>query len=465
MTDGFVGVVLAAGQGTRMKSATPKVLHRIMGRPMVAWVVQAALDAGAAECVVVVGHGRDEVRAALTERFGDRVRFAVQEEQNGTGHAVQIAMQQCLPDYDGGVLILYGDCPCLRATRLRELAGRLADVPFALVTSTLQDPTGYGRILRDGGRVVGIREHRDCSDEERAITEVNPGLYATGAAFLRESLGKLTSDNAQGELYLTDVVAMAADVADLHAPMDELRGVNDRWELSLCAATLLGRRREALARSGVGMADPSSVFVDADCEVEADAILAPGVHLRGKTVVRAGATVDVGCVLTDVTVEAGATLLPYTVAADSTIGPAANVGPFTHLRPATVLGEGSKVGNFCETKKTTLGKGSKVNHLAYVGDGQIGEGVNIGAGVIFCNYDGVQKHTTTLEDGVFIGSDSQLVAPLTVGKGAYVASGSTVTKDVPADALALSRTKQVNKEGYASRLRARFAALKKKLAE
>lgn len=463
-SDTFVGIVLAAGQGTRMKSATPKVLHRIMGRPMVAWVVQAALDAGASECVVVVGHAREAVEAELVARFGDRVRFAVQEEQNGTGHAVQIAMQQCLAEYEGGVLILYGDCPCLRAERLRELTAHLAAVPFALATSTLDDPSGYGRILRDRGRVVGIREHRDCSEAELAIREVNPGLYATGAAFLRESLGKLTSDNAQGELYLTDVVAMASDVADLSAPMEELRGVNDRWELALCARTLLGRRREALARSGVGMPDPQAVYVDADCEVEPDATLMPGVHLRGSSIVRAGAVVDVGCVLTDVTVEAGAQLLPYTVAAQSTIGPAANVGPFTHLRPATELGEGSKVGNFCETKKTKLGKGSKVNHLAYVGDGQIGEGVNIGAGVIFCNYDGVQKHTTTLEDGVFIGSDSQLVAPITVGKGAYVASGSTVTKDVPADALAMSRVKQVNKEGYASRLRARFAALKKKLA-
>ncbi len=460
----FVGVVLAAGEGTRMKSSRPKVLHEIAGRPMVAWVVGAALDAGAERCVVVVGHKRDEVMAALTERFGERVQFAVQEEQRGTGHAVQHAMSQCLSDYDGSVLILYGDCPCLRADRLQELAALTANHTFALVTSHLDEPRGYGRILRTAGAVVGIREDKDCDAAQRAIQEVNPGLYAADAAFLRTSLGQLTTDNAQGELYLTDVCAIAAQagvVGDLHAPMEELRGVNDRWELSLCAKTLRARSLEALARSGVGMADPSAVYIDADCEVEPDVTIAPGVHLRGRCVIRRGAVLEVGCVLTDVVVESGATLLPYTVASDSTIGPLANVGPFSHLRPKTVLHEGAKVGNFCETKKTIVGKGSKVNHLSYVGDGVLGEGVNIGAGTIFCNYDGVQKHTTTLKDGVFIGSDSQLVAPLTIGEGAYVASGSTVTKDVPADALAMSRTKQVNKEGYASRLRARMKVAKK----
>ena len=238
--------------------------------------------------------------------------------------------------------------------------------------------------------------------------------------------------------------------------MDELRGVNDRVELAECGHTLRRRIARKLARDGVNVVDLDNIYVDADVIVETGATLAPGVHLRGACHVGSDATIDVGCVLTDVKVEAGATLLPYTVASESRIGPKAAVGPFSHLRPNTDLGEGTKVGNFCETKKTRLGKGSKVNHLAYVGDGQIGEGVNVGAGVIFCNYDGVRKHTTTLEDGAFIGSDSQLVAPITVGKGAYVGSGSTVTKDVPAGALAVSRVKQVNKEGYADRLRARM---------
>ena len=459
-----VGVILAAGMGTRMRSETPKVLHSIAGRPLVAWVVQAALDAGVSRCVVVVGHGREQVESALRERFGDRVDFVEQKEQLGTGHATACALP-AIEGHQGHVLVLYGDCPLIPSAILREVIETTGHAHLGLVTATIEEPTGYGRILRDEGAITGIREHRDCSPAERAIDEVNPGIYCIEATFLREAVKVLSADNDQGELYLTDLVANAAsrgEVAFVKGDMDTLRGVNDRWELAQAGAGMRARILEGLARSGVGLVDPSTTFVDADCEVEPDATLAPGVHLRGRCRVQAGAVVDVGSVLEDVVVESGARVLPYTVASDSRIGPRAAIGPFSHLRPKTDVGEGAKVGNFSETKKTVIGKGSKVNHLAYVGDGQIGEGVNVGAGVIFCNYDGVQKHTTVLEDGVFVGSDSQLVAPLTVGKGAYVASGSTVTKDVPADALAVSRTRQSNKEGYASRLRARFQASKKK---
>ncbi len=466
MSQDVVAIVLAAGQGTRMKSALPKVLHRIAGRTLVEWSVAAALDAGARECVVVVGHGRDTVEDVTRRRFGERVRFALQTEQHGTGHAVRCAMEQALADFEGTVLILYGDCPATPPATLKELLAKTRGRRLGLVTARLSSPRGYGRILRREGRVVGIREDKDCDASERAIDEVNPGIYAVDAAFLRAAIADLGSDNAQGELYLTDVVAMAEDVVDVQGEMRQLQGVNDRWQLAACAAVLRERINEALARAGAGLVDPSTTYIDADCVVEADATVAPQVHLRGRCVVRSGAHVDVGCVLRDVEVAAGAYLQPYTVAADSHIGERAQVGPFAHLRPQTILSEGSKVGNFCETKKTTLGKGSKVNHLAYVGDGVIGARVNVGAGVIFCNYDGVQKHTTTLEDDVFVGSDSQLVAPVTIGQGAYVASGSTITKDVPAGALAIARhRKQDNKEGYATRLRERFAAAKRSADE
>ena len=459
-------IILAAGEGTRMKSKRPKVLHEIAGRALVSWVVQTALDAGAARCLVVVGHGRGDVEKELLARFGKRVEMVLQPEQHGTGDAVRCAMEA---DHtlEGRLVVLYGDCPLIPVGLLHDLVGDSdrAGAELGLVTATLTDPSGYGRIVRNGaGDVQRIVEDRDCSDEERAIQEVNPGLYAVRAGFLREAIAQLTPDNAQGQLYLTDVVELAANggkVVDRRGDMTDLTGVNDQRDLALAASTRRRRMAEELARSGVGVADLDALYVDAECEVEPGATLEANVHLRGRCVVRAGAHIDVGCVLTNVIVEKDAKVLPYTVAADSTIGEGAQVGPFSHLRPQTLLGPRSKVGNFSETKKTTVGEGSKVNHLSYVGDGIIGEGVNIGAGTIFCNYDGEQKHTTILEDGVFVGSDSQFVAPVTVKRGAYVASGTTVTRDVPEDALAMSRSKQENKEGYAARLRARLRPKKK----
>lgn len=458
-------IVLAAGQGTRMRSETPKVLHAIAGRPLAAWAIQAALDAGVARCVVVTGHGRASVESELAARFGDRVRFVHQAEQLGTGHAVRCALP-ALGDSQGRVIVLYGDCPLLESSTLKRLveASERSEADLGLVTFRLQDPTGYGRILRDDhGKVTGIREHKDASPDEREIREVNPGVYAIRMPFLRSAIETLSSQNAQGELYLTDLVSRAyasTGVADIEGDEEELRGVNDRLELAICASVRRRRIVHALARSGVGMDDPNSVYVDADVVVEPDAHLGANVHLRGRTTIGAGAHIDVGCVLQDVSVAPGASLHPYTVVTASTIGEGAEVGPFSHIRPETELGPHSKVGNFTETKKTRLGEGSKVNHLAYVGDGIIGAHVNVGAGTIFCNYDGFLKHTTVLEDGVFIGSDSQLVAPVRVGKGAYVASGTTVTRDVPPDALAISRVKQENKEGVAQKLRARGEAEK-----
>jgi bifunctional UDP-N-acetylglucosamine pyrophosphorylase/glucosamine-1-phosphate N-acetyltransferase len=459
-------IILAAGEGTRMKSRRPKVLHRIAGRPLISWVAQTVLDAGALRCVVVVGHGREEVERELAATFDERVQTVIQPELRGTGDAVRCAIE-ANDALQGRLVVLYGDCPLVPAALLRDLVERAegAGADLGLVTASMPDPTSYGRVVRnDAGEVQRIVEDRDCSPAERDIQEVNPGLYAVRADFLREAIELLRPNNAQGQLYLTDVVELAAKrgkVIDVTGSMAELRGINDRRDLAIAAATRRRAMAEELARGGVGVLDLDTLYVDADCQIEAGAVLGANVHLRGRCIVRAGAEIDVGCVLTDVVVEKDAKVLPYTVAKDSRIGEGAEVGPFTHLRPQTELGPRSKVGNFSETKKTTLGEGSKVNHLSYVGDGVIGKGVNIGAGTIFCNYDGEQKHATVLEDGVFIGSDTQLIAPVTVKKGAYVASGTTVTQDVPEDALAISRPKQQNKEGYAARLRARLRAKKR----
>lgn len=454
-----VAIVLAAGHGKRMRSARPKVLHKLLEKSMIAWVVDAALEAGVSEVIVVVGHRREEVEAELSARYGESVRTAVQEAQLGTGDAVRAALP-ALPPHAERTLIINGDCPLIESEALRALLSSRAEL--ALLTSTLDEPHGYGRILRDArGGIVGIREERDCSDDERAIREVNPGVYLASINFLERATSELTTENEQGEYYLTDIVASAEGGAEgIQFPIERLLGVNDPLELARAESILLDERRKELMRGGVKMRLPETIFISAESTIEGGAELGANVEIRGKSVIRAGAKIDSGSILTDVEVLEGAKLKPYTVAEASVIGERAEVGPFSHLRPETELGAGTKVGNFCETKKTKLGKGSKVNHLSYVGDGEIGEGVNIGAGTIFCNYDGASKHTTVIDDGAFIGSDSQLVAPVRIGKGAYVASGTTVTRDVPDDALAIARARQDNREGLAKRLRLRNEAAK-----
>ncbi|WP_437730640.1 bifunctional UDP-N-acetylglucosamine diphosphorylase/glucosamine-1-phosphate N-acetyltransferase GlmU [Sorangium sp. So ce1335] len=466
----FTAVVLAAGQGTRMKSARPKVLHELCGRPMVHYVVDAAIAAGASDVIVVVGHGRDEVTATLDRAFGAQgkaVRTALQPEQRGTGDAVRCAMPQIAASTEA-VLILCGDTPLLdpwQLTQLREALDGAPDAPMAMLTARVADPTGYGRILRDGaGRAIGIREHKDASAEERAITEVNPGVYLARSAFLGRALAGLTTDNAQGELYLTDIVAQAAKAGGVAAvvarDVGSLVGINDRAQLAAAEEVLYGRIADGLRRSGVTIR--TSARVDAGVVVEPDAVIEHAVVLRGRTRVGAGARVDVGSVLTDVVVEAGASVKPYTVASQSSIGAGAQIGPFSHLRPESQIEADAHIGNFVETKKTVVRKGAKANHLAYLGDGDIGEGANVGAGTIFCNYDGFRKHRTEIGPGAFIGSDSQIVAPVKIGAGAYVATGTTVTRDVPEDALAIGRVKQENKEGYAAKLKARLKGTAKK---
>jgi bifunctional UDP-N-acetylglucosamine pyrophosphorylase/glucosamine-1-phosphate N-acetyltransferase len=457
-------VLLAAGQGTRMKSHLAKVLHPLCGWPMLDFVVEAALAAGCDDAVVVVGHQRDAVTAHLEARFAGRVRVAVQEEQRGTGHAVQCALP-ALTDDCGAVLVLCGDTPLVRSEDLRALVVARADgdVELAMLTCRVADPTGYGRILREDGRIVGVREHRDASEAERRIDEINPGMFAARLDFLRRALAELKPNNEQGELYLTDIVTAASRVAvvkGVPAPAETLVGVNDRAQLAAAEDAMHSRIADRWRREGVTIR--TGARIDAGVTLEPDAVIEPGVVLRGRTHIGRGARIDVGCVLEDVTIGPAAHLLPYSVCTRSTVGDDARVGPFSHLRPDSSVGPEAHVGNFVETKKTTLHRGAKANHLAYLGDGEIGEGANVGAGTIFCNYDGFQKHKTTIGARAFIGSDSQLVAPITIGEGAYVATGTTVTKDVPPDALALSRTAQENKEGYAARLRGRLAARAKK---
>jgi bifunctional UDP-N-acetylglucosamine pyrophosphorylase / glucosamine-1-phosphate N-acetyltransferase len=453
-------VVLCAGKGTRMKSRLPKVLHPAAGRPLCAWPLLRAAAAGAEPIIAVVGHGAQLVQEVLSRGAPAGLRFAVQAEQRGTGHAVLCGLAALAERVDE-VLVLYGDTPLLQQESLDALLARRREggCALGLLTTRLEDPTGYGRIVRGAeGGIAKIVEHKDASEAERALTEVNPGIYVFDAAFLREGIEKLGTDNAQGELYLTDLVAFAAEaggVAELFVPAEETLGVNDRVQLALVERVLRQRIRHRHMLAGVTLEDPSTTYIDDEVEIESDVVLEPGVFLRGKTRLHEGCRIGAGAVLVDTVIEAEAMIKPYTLCEQARVGPTAEAGPFARLRPGADLREGSRVGNFVEVKKAVLGKGSKANHLAYLGDAEVGEGVNIGAGTITCNYDGFGKHKTVLKDGVFIGSNSTLVAPLTVGKGAYVGAGSCVSRDVPDDALAIGRAKQDNKEGYAARIRSR----------
>lgn len=455
-----------------MKSALPKVLHPVCGRPLLHYPVRAALEAGASEVIVVVGHGRDEVTAYLEKAFGDRVKTALQETQKGTGDAAKAALPAISKDATH-VLVFYGDVPLLSAEDLTPLLAAYEEsgALLALATCDMAEPFGYGRVMRDAsGNIAEIREQKDlASDQERAITEINPGIYVSSIEFLSRALLALKPENAQKEYYLTDIVQIAAKealakggaakgVRGVPSRSDVIDGVNDREQLARADAAMARRIVRKHRLSGVTIAE--NVRIEDGVEIGKDVTLASGVVLRGETRIGASSFIDVGSVLTDVVVGERAVVKPYSVAQSSSIGSGAQVGPFSHMRPESDLGEDAHIGNFVEMKKTRLGKGAKANHLAYLGDGIVGAGANIGAGTIFCNYDGFQKHTTTIGEGAFIGSDSQIVAPVTIGKNAYVGTGTTVTKDVPEDALALSRVRQENKEGYGAKLRSRFRAAK-----
>ncbi len=455
-------LIMAAGLGTRMKSERSKVLHEIAGRPMVAWAIEAARGAGANRIVAILGHQLETVKAALDARYGaGAIDIALQAEQKGTGHAVLSALPALASEPDDRVVvILSGDAPLLRAERIAELTEACASNPAGLaLLSTVPDrEMPYGRLVRDdGGTLLRIVEWPDALPAQRAIKDTNAGFYAVRLGHLRKDLATLRADNAKGELYLTDLVARAATrggARSIDAPFEEVSGINDRVDLAAVEAAARRRINEEHMRAGVTMVSPATTYIDADVgPIGKDVWLAAGVVLRGKTSIGDRARIDVGCVLTDATVAADAYFKPYSIAAEAQVGPRAEVGPFAHLRPKTQLDEDVKVGNFVEIKKSHLMAGAKASHLSYLGDASIGAKANIGAGTITCNYDGFAKHVTTIEAGAFIGSDSQLVAPVTIGRDAYVGSGTTVTKDVPRGALALSRVKQVNVEGWADRYR------------
>ncbi len=451
LRDAVIAVVLAAGLGTRMKSATPKVLHRVCGKPMLRWVVDAARGAGAKRVIVVVSTQGETVRAAFPD-----CEIALQKRQRGTGDALRAAA----PLLRGGqapVLVLYGDTPLLRAETLRRLARARGRHPLAIVTFRPPVASGYGRVVREDGRVVRIVEEKDATSAERRIEEANAGMVVANAAFLARALGRLRPSKRTGELYLTDLVAMASHAGgaasvEVDDPLQVL-GVNHRADLAVAAGAMRGRIVEAHMRAGVTFEAPARAAVDSAVRIGADTTIGAGVELRGATVVGAGCRIDAGCILTDARVDDGATILPYSVITESVVGAGARIGPFAHLRPGSEIGAGAHVGNFVETKKTRLGEGAKANHLAYLGDTEVGARANIGAGTITCNYDGFAKHRTVIEEGAFIGSNTELVAPVRVGAGAYVGAGSTITRDVPPGALALTRAPLRTIDGYAARLR------------
>jgi bifunctional UDP-N-acetylglucosamine pyrophosphorylase/glucosamine-1-phosphate N-acetyltransferase len=456
-------VILAAGLGTRMKSARAKVLHQAGGKTLIEHVVDTALRLTSPERVfVVVGHQAEAVREKVA---GRGVRFALQAEQKGTGHALLCARAQ-LEAFDELLLVLYGDCPLISAPTLRRLLETQAEAAAAatVLTTVVADPSGYGRILRapDGG-VAAIVEHKAADPEQLAIHEINSGIYAFRPEPFWRALERVRPHPASGEYYLTDVVeqlrAAGERVAALAAPdSGEVLGINNRIELAAVDRLLRERKVRELMAEGVTMEKPETATVDADVQVGMDSVLGPFVQLRGRTVIGPNCRIGAASILEDTVVEQDAEILPFCVVASATVGAGSRVGPFTRIRPGTVIAEGAHVGNFVELKNTRLGKRSKANHLAYLGDAEIGAGVNIGAGTITCNFDGEKKHRTAIADGAFVGSNATLVAPLELGADCYIGAGSVITHPVPAEALAVGRSRQVNKEGWRRKRRAANAA-------
>jgi len=450
-------VILAAGEGTRMKSSTPKVLHPISGRSLVGHVIHAVSALSPKQVRVVVGAGREEVEAHLSE-IAPHVTTVFQEKRGGTGHATQLALDGL--QATGTILVLAGDTPMLTGASLAQLLEEHHAGGFtaSVLTAEHPDPTGYGRIIRgDDDSLLRIVEERDADEIQRDILEVNSGVYAFDAVKLAGAIGKLKNNNSQGELYLTDVIEILRNeggkiAAVLIEDFIEILGVNDRVQLAESAALLRDRINEDLMRAGVTIVDPLSTWVDSTATVANDVVLMPGTAISGKTTVATGAVIGPRTTLVDCTVGVGARVIESR-ATESIIGEGANVGPFTYLRPGTKLLPHSKVGAYVEMKNATLGEGSKVPHLSYVGDAVIGEGSNIGAATIFVNYDGVEKHYTVVGDHVRIGSDSMLVAPVTIGDGAYTAAGSVITEDVPPGAIGVGRAKQRNVIGWVLRKR------------
>jgi len=459
MKENIACVVLAAGEGKRMKSSRQKVLHQVCSEPLVYYPVRLALDCGLRPVVVVVSPRGAAVRDYLQKRFGDRVKFAIQNQQLGTAHAVKAARPQ-LDGACGRVLVLYGDVPLLEKEDLdaARRTARKSDLVF--LTCRLSDPTGYGRVIRRAGRVEKILEQRDASPEELKVNEVNAGIYLVKAELLWRLLSAVRRNNQQKEYYLTDIVALAIrhgiqPIALERPGAERILGVNDRNQLQQTEQLLNLRLCWQLMQGGVTIHAPTSCLLGPEVEMGADCEIFPGCHFRGRVRIGSGCKIGPYAVLEDCELENEVEILPFSSLAGCTVRNGARVGPFARLRPGADIGRGAHVGNFVEVKNTLLGEGAKANHLTYLGDAKVGPRANIGAGTITCNYDGYNKYRTTIGAGAFIGSDTQLVAPVKVGEGAVVGAGTTVTVDVPPDALAVSRVPQKNLPGWARRRRSK----------
>jgi bifunctional UDP-N-acetylglucosamine pyrophosphorylase/glucosamine-1-phosphate N-acetyltransferase len=442
-------VILAAGQGKRMKSRLPKVLHRLAGRTLFEHVVAAARNLDPAAIHAVYGHGGEQLREAHAAL---PVQWVEQREQRGTGHAVEQAMP-AIPD-GATVLVLYADVPLIDAGTLRDTVAATGDGSLALISVQVEDPHGYGRILRgDDGRVVSIVEDKDASEDERSIKEINTGILAAGAAKLRGWLARIDEDNAQGERYLTDVIALAvSDGIDVHSinpkALEEVLGINDRSQLAALERYYQFGQAQRLMRDGVTVADPARLDIRGEVDIGRDVLLDVNVILEGKVIIAEGASIGPNCMIKDAEIGPGSEIRANTIIEQARIGAGCRIGPYARLRPGTELAEDVHIGNFVEVKNTRVGKGSKANHLTYLGDSRIGKDVNVGAGTITCNYDGAEKHVTIIEDDVFVGSGVELVAPITVCAGATIGAGTTVTKDVPAGVLSVNRGRQTTIENW-----------------
>jgi bifunctional UDP-N-acetylglucosamine pyrophosphorylase / glucosamine-1-phosphate N-acetyltransferase len=451
-------IILAAGEGTRMKSKLPKVLHPLCGRSMLGHAIAAARELDPQRLVVVVGHGREQVSAHLAAEAPE-AQVVVQERQGGTGHAVRTVIE-AVGLIDGQVIVTYADMPLLRAATLENLAREheAARNTVTVLTTRTDNPAGYGRIIRDGsGAMTEIVEETDATDEQRQVKEINSGCYTFDGALLADAIKRVPTGNAQGQEYLTDVVVILRSdghqVGTVVAPdPTEIQGVNDRVQLARARRVYNDRLLESWMRAGVTIIDPATTWIDVDATAAPDAEIGPGTQIEGRTAIGAGARVGPDCVLRDTVVGEGATVI-NAVCDSAEIGPGASVGPYTYLRPGTRLGPGSRAGSYVEMKNAVVGEGTKVPHLSYVGDADIGAQTNIGAATVFANYDGVAKHHSSVGDHVKIGSDSMLVAPVNIGDGAYTAAGSVITDDVPPGALAIGRAEQRNVSGWVARRR------------
>ena len=439
-------IILAAGKGTRMKSNVVKVLHPLAGLPMISYPVQAAQLLAPEKLVVVVGHQGENVKKSLSSEGISIVR---QEEQLGSGHAVAVT-EDALRTFAGTVLIMCGDVPLIRVETLRHFLQRHVEsrAVVSVLTVVLEDPAGYGRVVRnESGAIRAIVEHRDATEAVKAIREINTGIYCCEASFLYPALKKIGRDNDQGEYYLPDIIALAVRegkpaAAVVTDDFQEVKGINDRIELAEADQTMRQRILKRHMLEGVSIIDPGSTYIDFGVSIGQDTVIHPNTSIRGTSAIGSNCSIDMNCIITNSVIGNGVHIKPSSVIDESHISDSVTIGPFAHLRPQTYVDEGGRIGNFVEVKKSRVGKRSKANHLTYIGDSTIGEGVNIGAGTITCNYDGTTKHPTIIEDGVFVGSNTSLVAPIKVGKDAVIGAGSTITKDVPPGALAVERSRQ-----------------------